>query len=183
MIALLRKGTSPSHYVYGYEIDEVGAVKHLVNTSPEWAKSYSLMVNHSEALDAIAKELSAKCGLTLHALSLWVGGGHMNCGMVFFDNSMAPENRTPEDTEKLMKLEQLLESTGISKTPKAKFELLCSAEYIGYPVEPPEMAEREPPLDWKRNTGYEIVAFIREFRKCPPYEWKGAKRSQEERFR
>jgi len=105
----------------------------------------------------------------------------MSSGIVFFDNSMAPANRTFEDTVKLVKLERLLESMGISKTPKAKFGLFCSAEYEGYPVEPPEMAEREPPPDWERDRGYEIVSFIREFRKCPHYGQKSKKRSQEER--
>jgi len=181
LIVFLRTYASPSHYVYGYEIDEVEAVKHLVKTSPEWARSYSLIDNHFEAMDAVAKELSDKCDLTLHALPLWVGGGYMNCGIVFFDNSMAPANRTSGDVEKLAKLERLLESIGILKTPKANFELLCSAAYEAYPFEPPEIAEREPPSDWERNRGYEIVSFIREFRKCPPYEQKSEKRSREER--
>lgn len=83
---------------------------------------------------------------------------------------MAPANRTSEDTEKLAKLEQLLESTGISNTPKAKFELLCSAAYKAYPFEPSEIAEREPPPEWKRLRAGRIVSFIREFRKLPPYK-------------
>ena len=119
LFVFLRTDTSPSHYVYGYEIDEVEAVKHLVKTSPKWAKTYTVVDNHFETMDAVAEELSDKCGLDLHALPLWVSGGHLNCGIVFFDNSMAPANRTSEDTEKPAKLEQLLESTGISNTPKA----------------------------------------------------------------
>lgn len=165
LATLLRPYNSPSHYVYGYEIEQVEAVKYLVNTSPDWARSYSLIDNHFEAMEAIARRLSGSCGLTLYALPLWVGGGHMSFGIVFFDSSVAPANRTPEDAEKLVVLEQLLESTGISKTPKAKFELLCSAAYGGYPLESPEMAKRDPPLDWERNRGHEIISFIREFRR------------------
>ena len=66
----LRTGTSPSHCVYGYEIDEV-----LVKASPKWAKSYSLMDNHFEAMDVIAEELSDKCGSpSMHFFSGRVGG-------------------------------------------------------------------------------------------------------------
>ena len=98
-------------------------------------------------MEAIAEELSEKCGLTLYALPHRVGGGHNTFGIVLFDNSMAPANRTSEDAEVLLKLERLLESIGISKTPKVKFELLCTAAYKSYPFEPEEMAEREPPTE------------------------------------
>ena len=74
LFVFLRTDTSPSHYVYGYEIDEVEAVKHLVKTSPKWAKTYTVVDNHFEAMDAVAEELSDKCGLDLHALPLWVMG-------------------------------------------------------------------------------------------------------------
>lgn len=128
-------------------------------------------------MDAIAKELSDSCGLTLHAIPLWVGGGHMSYGMTFFDNSMAPEYRTPGDAERLAELERLLESTGISKTPKPKFELLCSAAYRRYPLEPTKMAERSPPPGWN---GLELISIMQELKeKRQRPERKSEKQSQE----
>ena len=102
--------------------------------------------------------------------------------MVFFDDSMTPENRTPEDAEMLIKLERLLGSVGISKTLEAKFELLCSAAYRGYPVEPLEMMGLPGPPDLKRNAGHEIGCTIQESRKrySRPAERKSEKRSLEE---
>jgi len=134
-----------------------------------WAKTYNMFINHSEAMDALAEELSKNCDLPLHALQLWVGSHHTGYGIVFFGDSMAPKNRTPEDTEKLNKLEWLLESMGILKTEKAKFEVLCSAACRAYPVEPPMVAKWPPPPDWERNRGHELMCLMDELNEKYPH--------------
>ena len=118
---------SPTLYIYGYEINQFKGVKYLVNKYITWTRSYTLFRNHSQTMDVIAKELSNNCGLTLHALPLWVGGHHMSYSMVFFGDLITLEKCTPEDTKKLVKLEQLSQSMGISETQEPKFKLLCSA--------------------------------------------------------
>jgi len=69
--------------------------------------------------------------LSLHALLLWVGSKHTGHGIVFFCDSIVPAKRTPEDSEKLNKLERLLESMGILQTEKVEFEVFCSAAVPG----------------------------------------------------
>jgi len=156
---------SPDLFVYGYRIDQLKAVKYLVSKYPGWLKSYHVLANHFEAMDVVAEELSGECDLTLHALPLWVGGGHIDYGVVFFDDSMTPGNRTPEDAENLEKLERLLESLDLSYTLKPKFEKLCSAACRKYPVEPLGMASRPAPQDaMDRDLGYEISIFVKGLR-------------------
>ena len=157
-----RTNTSPTLYVYGYEIGEVEAIKYLVEKDPEWAKIYSLFGNHVKALETIAEELSEKCDLALHALPLYVGGHHMSYGMVFFGDEMSPRGRTQTNTDKLKKLEGLLESMGIVKTEKAKLEVLCSAAHRAYPVESPSMAKRPPPPGSERDRGHELLCLMEE---------------------
>ena len=156
----LRTHTSPTLYVYGYEIDQVKGVKYLVKEYPTWARTYNLFSNHVKAMEAIAKVLSEKCGLALHGIPLWVGGHHMGYGVVFYGESMVPGERTPEDTKKLNKLEGLLESMAILKTEKAKFGVLCSAVCRAYPVEPPLIARQPRPSDWERNVGHELMSLM-----------------------
>ena len=101
--------------------------------------------------------------------------------MVFFDNSMIPENHTPKDAEMLIKLERLLGSVGDSKTLEAKFELLCSAAYRGYPVKSLEMMGLPGPPDSKRNVGHKIGCIMQELRKrYSRSERKSERRSLEE---
>lgn len=139
---LPRTTLSPGLYVYGYELNQVKSIEYLVKKDSDRAKTYNLFINHDEAMDAIAKELFQKCELPLHAVLLRVGSQHTNYGLVFFDDSMVPWKRTPEDTRRLNKLEELLESMGISKAKKAKLGVLCSAACLAYPVELPEMMRR-----------------------------------------
>ena len=157
-----RTNSSPTLYVYGYEIEDVEAIKYLVNRDPEWAEIYSLFGNHVEALEAIAKELSEKCDLALHVLLLYVGGHHISHGMVFFGDEMSPRGRTQTNTDKLKKLEGLLESMGTVKTEKAKLEVLCSAAHRAYPVESPSMAKRPPPPGSERDRGHELLCLMEE---------------------
>ena len=157
-----RTDVSPTLYVYGYEIDQVRAVRYLVRRYPEWARTYSLFDNHFEAMDAIASEVSEGSNFTLHALPIWVGNHHTSFGIVFFGDTMAPGKRSPEDTEKLSKLEGLLESMAILGTEGATFGLLCSAACREYPVEPPELMRRPPPLDWERDRGHELMCLMDE---------------------
>jgi len=157
---------SPDLFVYGYRIDQLKAVKYLVSKYPGWLKSYHVLANHFEAMDVVAEELSSECDLTLHALPLWVGGHYIDYGVVFFDDSMTPKNRTPEDAKNLEKLERLLESLDLSYTLKPTFEKLCSAACLKYPVEPAEIARRPaPPGAWDRDLGYEISLLVKGLRK------------------
>jgi len=71
-----------------------------------------------------------------------VGSRHAGYGIVFFGDSMVPAKRTPEDSEKLNKLERLLESMGILQTEKAEFECSAPLLCLAYPVEPLEMMRR-----------------------------------------
>ncbi|KAF9647128.1 hypothetical protein BDM02DRAFT_3188214 [Thelephora ganbajun] len=150
---------SPTLYVYGYEIDQVKAIKYLVDKYPEWERKYKFYRNHFIALDAVAQELSQNSGLTLHSIPLWVGGHCISHGMVFYGANMAEEDRTPEDNEKLKILEELLVSMGISVGPNPKLGLVCSAACLNYPVEPPEMEMRSPPpgLEMRSGDGVDIL--------------------------
>jgi len=179
--------TSPSPYVYGYQLDDVKAVSYLVGKYPQWARSYNIRTNNPKAMNAIAKELSDNCGLTLHELMVWVGGGHMSYGIVFFDDSMNPENRTPEDAEKLEILERLLESMDILETPKAEFKMLYSAmfeEDLDGPEvdhnEPEEMANKPPPPSAQRYDGNELLRLTEELRKKYPHRKRKDKRRSRE---
>ena len=111
------------------------------------------------------------------AMPLWVGGGRLSDSVTFFGDSVSPRNRTPEDTEKLVELERPLESMGISMTPKAKFELLCSASYRGYPVEPPGVAERKPPPDRRPSGTEELISVFQEVKKNLRNKRKSEERS------
>ena len=171
---------SPTLYVYGYEINQVEGVKYLINKYIKWTRSYTLFRNHGQAMDAIVKQLSNNCGLTLHALPLWVGGHHMSYSIVFFGDSIALEKCTPEDTRKLVKLERLLQSMGISKTQEPKFKLLCSTVCQVYHNKPPEMARQQPPPDWRWNRGHELICLMNQLStKHPLHKQKSKKRSQE----
>jgi len=119
-------------------------------------------------MSVVAKELSRKCELPVRALQIWVGSQHISYGMVFFDDSMVSWKRTPDDTTRLEKLEGLLESMGILKTKKAKFEVLCSAACRAYPVEPPEMERRPPPPDWNRDQGSELMCLMDQLNETYP---------------
>jgi len=165
-----RTDISPTLYVYGYEIDQVKAVKYLVRKYPGWARTYNIFDNHFEAMDAIANEVSEESSLALHALPLWVGSHYTSFGIVFFEDTMAPGKRTPKDTEKLRKLEGLLESMAILGTEKATFGLLCSAACREYPVEPPELMRRPPPLDCARDRGHELMCLMDELDYHMPIE-------------
>ena len=135
---------------------------------PDWAKTYNFFSSHDHAMDAIASELSRSCDLPLHALQIWLGRHYMGFGIVFFDDSMVPWKRTPEDTERINKLEGLLESMGVLKTEKAEFEVLCSAACPAHPVEPLEMVRRPPPPDWERDQGYELMCLMSELNEKYP---------------
>jgi len=134
-------------------------------------------------MDAIAKELSEHCDLPLHGLQLWVGSHYTGNGIVFSGDWIAPNERTPEDSEKLKKLEMRLESIGILKAEKAELDVLCSAAYLEYPIEPPLMAKRPPPPDWKRNKGSELVCLVDELNEKYPAPMRKPKQVESKKRR
>jgi len=144
-----------------------------------WAKTYDMFINHSEAMDAVAKDFAENCDLPVHALQLWVGSHYTGFGIVFFDESMAPKNRTPVDAVKHHRLEQRLESTGILTTKKAKLDVLCSAACRAYPAEPPLVAKRPPPQDQDRDRGYELMCLMDELNE--KYSHRRQQKSREEK--
>ena len=118
-------------------MDEPEAVNYLLSNYPEWRKVYHPFDNHWAAMTIIAVDLSKDCGLDVYADSIWVGSGHLGLGMVFTGNSMGENVRTPEDDEKLKKLEKKLVELKLVETPK--LEVLCSSTYPPHLNEPMRM--------------------------------------------
>jgi len=123
-------------------VDEAEAVSYLLSNHPEWRKDYHLFNNHWAAMTVVAADLSKDCGLNVHADSIWVGGGCESLGMVFTGNSMGHKVRTPEDTNKLEKLEKRLVELKFVTTPK--LDVLCSSSFLDHTEEPYEMAGVPP---------------------------------------
>ena len=88
-------------------------------------------------------------------------GGRTSYGVVSFDDSMAPVNRTPEDAKKLVELERLLKS-------KAKFELLCSAACQAY-------LSGLRRSDRRRNMGHELISLMQGLNEYPTRRRKSEK--------
>jgi len=59
-------------------------------------------------MTVVARNLSNACGLAIYADRTWTGGGCIGLGMVFMGISMGDNLRTPEDDQKLKKIEQTL---------------------------------------------------------------------------
>ena len=115
-------------------------------------------------MEAMAKKLSRESGLTLRALPLWLGSGRMGWGIVFTDDSMAPENRTSEGTKQLGNLERCMNSMGISEDDGPNLERLCSAMRLGYFYEPAKMTKQPPPPGWDRDVIGGVSRVLREVR-------------------
>ena len=115
-------------------------------------------------MGSTAEKLSRKSRLTLRAIILWLGSGHIGYGVVFADDSMAPEKRTSEGAKELDNLEQCMKSMEIQEKDGPKFELLCSAARWGYADEPRKMASQPPLPGWGRDNVAEIYAVMQELR-------------------
>jgi len=75
----------------------------------------------------ITEDLSKHCDLNVYADSIWVGGGCVGLGMVFKGASMGDNIRTPEDGEKLKKLEErLMELKFVTRVPWGIPDLLTA---------------------------------------------------------
>jgi len=141
-------------------VNEPAAVDYLLRNYPEWREIYDLFENHWAAMTILARDLSNVCGLTVYADHIWTGGGCMGLGMVFMGNSMGEENRTPEDDEKLKKLEQKLVELKLVTAPE--LDILCSASFRPHLEEPFHM--RVMPCA-KPFGGDEIFALVKHWRK------------------
>ena len=114
-------------------------------------------------MTVVAADLSKHCDLTVYADKIWVGGGCVGLGMVFMGVNMGDDVRTPEDDEKLKKLEEKLVELKLMTPPK--LEILCSSSYPPHTEEPFEMTMLPPPEgpEWKisrlakywRSTGHD----------------------------
>ena len=160
-------------YAYGYQFNQVAAVKYLVSRYPKWAATYELWENHDKAMDEIADELSQGSGLTLHAIPIWVGSGYTGYSVVFPDGTMLPEKRTLKDAEGLMKLEERLKSMGIAEPGGPKFEKVCSMASRRYFDEPRRMVKKQPPPGWKERDD-EYTSLVLELEKLRKKYRKGA---------
>jgi len=72
----------------------------------------------------VAADLSRYCDLTVYADSIWVSGVCLGLGMVFMGANTGRDVRTPEDDEKLKKLEEKLVELKFVTTPKLEVLLL-----------------------------------------------------------
>ena len=68
-------------------------------------ETYRILLDHDKAMGSTAEKLSRKSGLTLRAIILRLGSGHIGYGVIFADDSMAPEKRTSEGSKELDNLE------------------------------------------------------------------------------
>jgi len=141
-------------------VNEVEAVNYLLSNYHEWRKHYSLFTNHWAAMTVVAGDLSKHCDLNVYADSIWIGGGFMGLGMVFKGVSMGEKARTPEDDEKLKKLEERLVELKFVTTPK--LEILCSHSFLPHLNEPMEMAMLPGPTGERQAT--RIVGLTRYWR-------------------
>jgi len=107
-------------------VNEPAAVDYLLSNYPEWSKVYDLYGNHWAAMTVVARDLSDTCGLTIYADCIWTGGGCIGLGMVFMGISMGNNLRTPEDDQKLKKLEQKLAELKLMTPPKLEILCFCS---------------------------------------------------------
>jgi len=82
----------------------------------------------------IARDLSNACGLAIYADRIWTGSGCIGLGLVFMGISMGDNLRTPEDDQKLKKLEQALAELKLMTT--TKLEILCSSSFRRHLEEP-----------------------------------------------
>ena len=142
-------------------MDEPEAVNYLLSNHPEWRKHYSLFTNHWAAMTVVAEDLSKHCGLDVYADSIWIGGGFIGLGIVFKGVSMGKKVRTPEDDEKLKKLEERLVELKFVTIPK--LEILCSCSFLPHLNEPMEMAML-PPTDADGKQASRIVELTRYWR-------------------
>jgi hypothetical protein len=109
-------------------------VNYLHSTYPEWKRDYDPSTNHREAVATVAEDLSKDCGLDIYAESIWIAGGCVSLGMVFAGFSMGDDVRTPEDDEKLDKLERRLLELRFSASPK--LQTLAIARFgVAIPVD------------------------------------------------
>jgi len=90
-------------------------------------------------MTVVARDLSGLCGLTVYVDRIWVGSGCFGLGMVFTGVSMGDHVRTPEDDQKLKKLEQKLVELKLVTTPEPELEILCSSTYPPHLEEPLHM--------------------------------------------
>ena len=162
-----REFVSSRVYYYGYNVNELAAVDYLLENHPEWRKTYDLLSSHEAAMTIVARDLSTTCGLTVYADSIWVDGGRIGLGIVFMEKSVGAIIRTPEDDERLGKLQNNLMELGLVTMPK--LERLCSCacpphleESFYMHLRPPlrekilqrakcwkEQRERPSPIKWK----------------------------------
>ena len=111
-------------------------------------------------MTVVAEDLSKDCGLAVYADNIWIGGRTMGLGMVFKGDSMGGNVRTPEDDEKLKRLEERLVDLKFVTTPK--LEILCSRSFLPHLEEPIEMVFRTPHLfDYEEERIMEIKRYWR----------------------
>jgi len=111
-------------------------------------------------MTVVAGDLSKHCDLSVYADSIWLGGGTIGLGVVFEGVSMGGKVRTPEDNEKLEKLEERLVELKFVTTPK--LEILCPHSFLPHLNEPMEMAMLSGPADEQQTS--RIVGLTRYWR-------------------
>ena len=110
-------------------------------------------------MSVVAKDLSDDCGLAIFADRIWVGGGSIALGMVFEGIHMGVDNRTPEDDQKLKKLEENLARLKLMSTPK--LEILCSCTYRPHLNEPFHIGLLPPPKTFNPGEILESIKYRR----------------------
>lgn len=108
-------------------------------------------------MTVVAADPSKDCGLDVYADSIWIGGGCEGLGMVFKGTSMGDNVRTPEDTEKLKKLEKRLVDLKFVTT--AELDVLCSSSFLDHMEEPYEMVKLPTTYDFPGSRIVELVAY------------------------
>jgi len=91
---------------------------------------------------------------------IWTGGGCMGLGMVFLGASMGDNVRTPEDDQKLKKLEQKLVELKFVTAPK--LQVLCSSTCRPHLEEPFHMNVKTPPGPFGGGEIFRLAKYWRE---------------------
>ena len=157
-------------------MDEGEAIDYLLSNHPEWRGVYSILDNHWAAMTVVAADLSKDCGLDVYADSIWIGGGCEGLGMVFKGVSIGNNVRTPEDTEKLRRLEKILVELKFVTTPK--LGILCSSSFLDHIEEPLEMALLPTPADILQPS--RIIEIMDRWRRVYNHQRREKKKARQE---
>ena len=113
-------------------------------------------------MTVVARDLSDACDLTIYPDRIWTGGGCIGLGVVFMGNSMGENLRTPEDDQKLKKLEQKLAELKFMISPMLENEMLRSSSFRPHLEEPSRMSKLPPAKPFGAGEIFRLTKYWRE---------------------